>query len=277
MPSKVETMAESFITFYNNAIFGYLNPDDTQYQYKSPVNCIKYIASGHLIVEEDGRKIHVRRGEYVFVRKNCAVNITKQAQGAEPYGAITLNLEPSFLKDYFSRMDKNAFPNKPKRMHEPIMKIGADSGIDIIFEPLKKFLVKDVKSEDDAINKSIEEVTEFLLSFDKSLYPTLFDFNEPWKIDIMAFMEKYFTKHMTLSEFANYTGRSLATFKRDFAKISDVTPQAWLRGKRLDAAYQLLKSGRANASDVYLRVGFENRTHFISAFKQQYGFTPSAV
>src|SRR5574344_1641567 len=117
-------MAESFITYYNNAIFGYLNPDDTHYQHKSPVNCIKYIASGHLIVEEDGRKIHVRRGEYVFVRKNCAVNITKQAQGADPYGAITLNLEPSFLKDYFSRMDKNAFPNKPKRMHEPIMKIG---------------------------------------------------------------------------------------------------------------------------------------------------------
>jgi AraC-like DNA-binding protein len=76
---------------------------------------------------------------------------------------------------------------------------------------------------------------------------------------------------------SNYTGRSLATFKRDFAKISDVTPQTWLRKKRLDAAYQLLKSGRANASDVYLRVGFENRTHFISAFKQQYGVTPSAV
>lgn len=28
-----------------------------------------------------------------------------------------------------------------------------------------------------------------------------------------------------MEEIASYTGRSLATFKRDFAKVSDLTPQ----------------------------------------------------
>ena len=64
--------------------------------------------------------------------------------------------------------------------------------------------------------KRYQAVPNSVLSFDL--------FNEPWKIDIMAFMEEYYTRHMSLSEFANYTGRSLATFKRDFAKMNDVTP-----------------------------------------------------
>src|SRR5574344_637034 len=144
-------MAESFITYYNNAIFGYLNPDDTHYQHKSPVCCIKYISSGHLIIEEEGKKTHVCKGEYVFIRKNCAVNLTKQAQGAEPYGAITLNLDRNFLKHYFSWMPKDAFPQKPKRMHEPMLKLNKYSGIDTIFEPLKKYLNKGAKPDEEVI------------------------------------------------------------------------------------------------------------------------------
>ena len=62
---------------------------------------------------------------------------------------------------------------------------------------------------------------------------------------------------MTLEEFATYTGRSLATFKRDFAKVSDLSPEKWLIKKRLDKAYELLAHGSAKPSDVYVAVGFK--------------------
>ncbi len=88
-------------------------------------------------------------------------------------------------------------------------------------------------------------------------------------------MEENFTEDLTIEEFANYTGRSLATFKRDFAKISDVTPQKWLIDKRLDKAYEILSTGKANPTDVYYQVGFKNRSHFSLAFKKRFGISPS--
>ena len=81
----------------------------------------------------------------------------------------------------------------------------------------------------------------------------------------------------TLEELAHYTGRSLATFKRDFKKISDLTPEKWLIRRRLEAAYVMIKEGGRKISDVYAEVGFKNPSHFSTAFKRQYGIPPTGV
>ena len=82
-------------------------------------------------------------------------------------------------------------------------------------------------------------------------------------------MEANFREDLTLEEFASYTGRSLATFKRDFAKISPLTPEKWLLEKRLDYAHRLLTEDHRKISDVYLEAGFRNRSHFSTAFQEK--------
>ena len=42
------------------------------------------------------------------------------------------------------------------------------------------------------------------------------------KIDLLEFMEKNYAYDLTIEDIAHYTGRSLAAFKRDFRKISDL-------------------------------------------------------
>ena len=59
----------------------------------------------------------------------------------------------------------------------------------------------------------------------------------------------------SMEDLATFTGRSLATFKRDFKKISTLTPQKWLIHKRLEAAYEKMKTGTRKVQDVYLEVG----------------------
>ena len=81
----------------------------------------------------------------------------------------------------------------------------------------------------------------------------------------------------TLEEMAHYTGRSLATFKRDFKKISDLTPGKWLIRKRLEVAYARLKEEGTRIVDVSAEVGFKNPSHFSTAFKKQYGISPTSV
>lgn len=102
----------------------------------------------------------------------------------------------------------------------------------------------------------------------------LFDFTEPWKIDIMEFLEENYMYELSMEEIASYTGRSLATFKRDFAKISDLTPQKWLINKRLKVAHDLITTQNMKVSDVYVDVGFKNLSHFYAAFKKQFGYSP---
>ena len=73
-----------------------------------------------------------------------------------------------------------------------------------------------VKPQDDFMNLKLQEGVLALLHIDKRFAPMLFDFNEPWKIDILDFMNENYMYEFSMEELAHYTGRSLATFKRDF-------------------------------------------------------------
>ena len=93
------------------------------------------------------------------------------------------------------------------------------------------------------------------------------------KIDLHEFMEKNFRCDMSMTEFAKASGRSLSTFKRDFKKMSELSPERWLTDRRLRAAYELLKRGR-RVSDACFDVGFKNVSHFSAIFKKKFGITP---
>ena len=122
-----------------------------------------------------------------------------------------------------------------------------------------------------------KEALLLLLQLKPELRDVLFDFSEPGKIDLEAFMIKNFHFNVDLNRFAYLTGRSLSTFKRDFEKIFHLTPSKWLIQRRLKEAYYLMKELGKTPSDIYVDLGFEDLSHFSFAFKKQYGVAPSLV
>jgi AraC-like DNA-binding protein len=90
-------------------------------------------------------------------------------------------------------------------------------------------------------------------------------------------MNEHYRYNIELSRFAFLTGRSLSTFKRDFEKIFNLTPNKWLVRKRLDEAYYLIKERQKKPTEIYLGLGFEDISHFSFAFKKAFGITPNQL
>lgn len=110
-----------------------------------------------------------------------------------------------------------------------------------------------------------------------NLKDLLFDFSEPGKIDLQAYMNEHYQYNGDLNHFAYLTGSSLSTFKRDFEKIYHTTPSKWLIQKKLEDAHYLLKEKKLKSTEVYLEVGFKDYSHFFVAFKKLLGIALSLV
>lgn len=268
-------MNKPIITQYADTLYSCLIPYEMHLEYRMPNHSLIYVRSGKLHIEEGAEKTEVEAGSYVFIRRDCNVRLMKESLEGEPYQGICLALQRQILKEYYSQLT-----DKPPREMRPVEQVAtilpATVPLKSLFLSLAVYADNGQAPEEIFLRIKVREAILCLLQANPGFYPTLFDFNEAWKIDLLGFMEQNYTQDMSLEEFASYTGRSLATFKRDFARVSPVSPGKWIVEHRLDRARQLITEEGKRAVDVYLLVGFKNRSHFFTAYKKRFGHAPSA-
>lgn len=254
------------------------------YYFNNEISCSKmildhmlvYVYSGELILFEDNKTIVVRKSECVFLRKDNRVQMTKQPIGEEQFQAIFMHFKRNFLRDFYQTVDKKELPMEAEKYKPSVIKIDNTPDIESLFQSMTPYFDSDKEPAKELMQLKLQAGVYTLLSMDKRFYPALFDFTEPWKIDILDYLEDNYMYDLSVEDIAGFTGRSLASFKRDFKKISNIPPQKWLIEKRLKVAHDKIRNENKKVSDVYLEVGFKNLSHFSSAFKRQFGYAPSA-
>ncbi|MDR1274655.1 MAG: AraC family transcriptional regulator, partial [Odoribacteraceae bacterium] len=144
-----------------------------------------------------------------------------------------------------------------------------------LFESMTPYFDSPVSPTEELIKLKMIEGVYCLLNTDKSFYSALFDFSAPWKIDILDYLNENYMYDLSPEDMANFTGRSLATFKRDFKKLSNLSPQKWIIQKRLEVAQSKIKNENRKVSEVCYEVGFKNLSHFSRVYKETFGVAPT--
>jgi AraC-like DNA-binding protein len=231
--------------------------------------------SGQFTLETSAHKISMNKGEMLLIRKNQLGQITKMPMNDEYYETIVISLQEDVLR---------------KIAHDEHIEIQQKyAGPPNILIPTNEFLkgyfqsvVPYIRNPEDRLTHDIgvlkmREAVKLLLHAMPRLADLLFDFSEPYKIDLEQFMLSHFHYNMPVHEFAGLTGRSLAGFKRDFQKTFGMAPRQWLQEKRLTEARNLIENRNKKPSDIYLDLGFESLSHFSNSFKKRFGKAPTQI
>ncbi|MBA0883141.1 helix-turn-helix domain-containing protein [Flavobacterium undicola] len=243
----------------------------------TPEHVLVYLYSGEQVIEDRNEKIVLQAGECAFIKRDHRLKMYKNSKGEDLYKGISLTFKRNVLREFYSKMDKAEIPKNIVLTDENVFKLKQTPAIESLFQSLNPYFDSNVKPTEGVTHLKLLEGIYTLLNSNELLYPILFDFAEPWKVDILEFLNENYQDELTMEQIASFTGRSLATFKRDFKKISNLTPQKWLIKKRLEVAYFKLKEEGKKVQDVYVEVGFKNPSHFSTAFKKQYGISPTEV
>ena len=276
MNTQINPAPMTVIFNYNNIFFSFFYDDESGCIHRSHEYAMNYVYSGEMLLDNGKEQIHVGKGECVFIPRDHHITMYKKTCDGERYCGIFLSFTRKFLREMYGKLELPKMAADMPKI-EQALRLPKTAEITSLFASMTPYFDPNVKPQDDFMHLKLQEGLLALLHIDNRFVPTLFDFNEAWKIDILEFMNANYMYEFSLEELAHYTGRSLATFKRDFKKLSDLTPEKWLIRKRLEVAYQLMKEGGKRLSDVYAEVGFKNPSHFSTAFKRQYGVPPTAV
>jgi AraC family transcriptional regulator, exoenzyme S synthesis regulatory protein ExsA len=243
----------------------------------TPEHVLVYLYSGEQVIEDRNRKITLQAGDCAFIRRDHRLKMYKNSKDEALYKGISLTFKRSMLREFYSKMDKAEIPKNIAVSDDYVFKLQPSPAIESLFQSLTPYFDSSIKPTEGVTHLKLLEGIYALLNSNEQLYPILFDFAEPWKVDILEFLNENYADELTMEQIASFTGRSLATFKRDFKKISNHTPQKWLIKRRLEAAYSKLKDEGKKVQDVYVEVGFKNPSHFSTAFKKQYGISPTDI
>ena len=88
------------------------------------------------------------------------------------------------------------------------------------FRSLDKYFTEGNCPSRELMKVKIQEMLFILMEQKSQLVPMLFDYAPAWRTDLMEFMRNNYRSELSIEEFAHYSGRSLSSFKREFAEVS---------------------------------------------------------
>lgn len=252
--SREQQAVEQFVTFHSLI---YIQSGSIQFR---SVNGTQTFASGSL----------------VLIRRNQLVKTSKVPPKGGQFKSVSIFFKQELLRQYSSQ---RGIKSQTSYGGPTCVDLPTTGLLTSFFNSLKPYLDLNCPAPIDSFLADLKclEAVELLLSVRPDLSNLLLDFSDPYKVDLEAYMVQHYMFNVSIDAFAHMTGRSRAGFRRDFARVFHATPGQWLKQKRLEEAYHLIRYKKVNPSMAYLEVGFENLSHFSYVFKQRFGVAPSLV
>ncbi|HEY8959717.1 helix-turn-helix domain-containing protein [Chitinophaga sp.] len=213
-------------------------------------------------------------GDIFLIPRNQLATVINYPKDGKPHQSVAMHLTPERLKDFYQRNQPS--PGRPSPL-KSIRIFDKHPLLESCFASLIPYFDLETGLPESIAALKTEEAITILRTIDKNMDSLLADFEEPGKINLTDFMQRNYMFNMPLEKFGYLTGRSLATFRRDFKKAFNTTPQKWLTQKRLELAYYQLTEKQRKPIDVFVEAGFENLSHFSFAFKKHFGYAPTGL
>ncbi|MVM40446.1 helix-turn-helix domain-containing protein [Spirosoma sp. HMF3257] len=219
------------------------------------------------------QELHVRKGDILFFQRGC-YSMNESIDNS--YRSLVFFVNEKLLKEFVSQhltLFRSAATSLPADL---ILSFSSSPTFTTFINSLLPYFGAKTPFLNELLRLKFQELLLHLLELDITgdLRAILWHIYQGQKTDLDYLMSTYFLKPLSMFELSKLSGRSLSAFKREFEDHFHTSPGQWVRQKRLEHAHFLLRNTNKNVSEVSMEIGYESVSHFIKAYKLQYGFTP---
>lgn len=241
-------------------------------------HALVFILSGIKQINVSHSKFRINAGELFLIPKGEYV-MSEYIAGENGFQSIMLFFNRKVARYVIEQLNETAPETLAEvKKKEAIKIIPHNPEINSLFRSLVSYSKENSPFRSEMVRLKFMELIYLLLDgpYRKTIVTFLLDAARYEAPSITSVLEKYLYSSQTLEELAKLSGRSLSSFKREFAQQYGEAPQTWIRKKKLERAAFLLETSDKNIEEIAEASGFISAAHFARLFKEQYGKTPTA-
>jgi AraC-like DNA-binding protein len=237
-------------------------------------NCLIYVLEGYKLLHFSDETVTVDKSKLLLIKSGLYIMSGFIPEGLD-YQAVIIycsdEVVRKFCLDYFPDQERTS------DKASSYVTIQTNELLDSFRDQYLGYFNKDFSNLEAILEVKLYELLLLLLSGENKeavkIWLQAIAFEQP--VLIQDIVKKHLFHQLTLEEFAKLSGRSLASFKRDFQAHYHTSPKKWIHQQRLIHAKMLLQTGNQNVSEVAYASGFENIPYFTRSFKKEFGVTPT--
>ncbi len=188
---------------------------------------------------------------------------------------IAFHLYPNVLQQLYEQ----ELPDLIKRQlqGEQVSRLANDSIVERFIENLQFYFDNPSLVNEDVLELKIKELI-LLLVQSKSAQSITEVFSELFtsrSTGIKEVVSVHVYSNLSVPELAQLCGMSISTFKREFERVYNQSPNNYLIDQRLQKSSELLQNTQKTISEIAYETGFNDPAYFARLFKKRLNLTPS--
>lgn len=240
----------------------------------STSNYIAYVLSGKRIFYLPGETHVMTEGKCVFAKKGGWIAEKEPARG---WCVLVFFIPDEYLKNFVSEYRQHLpVKNTSVLPYDKMFDLGVNETSQTFFHSMLPYFIQQPPPPASLVELKFRELLFNILinPSNSHLLSWVCHIADCGKLPLSEVMEANYTYHLSIADYAQIAGRSIASFKREFTMIYNTSPGKWLIQKRLDYAGMLLNNSAKAVNEISFESGFENTTHFSKVFKKKFGTSP---
>jgi AraC-like DNA-binding protein len=226
-----------------------------------------------LLSSEDN--IEINNKEAVLLRCGAYfMDILKNANH-ETLDVIAVHLYPDILRKLYIKELPTIIKRKEYSKKSQI--VASTDVIARFIESLEFYFENPILVNEDLLELKIKELVLLLVQSKnvESILELISDLYSTKTVDLKRVMDLHLFSNLSIEELAHLSNLSVSSFKRNFKKEFNDSPNNYILTKKLEKAQELLQVTDMTISDIAYEIGFNDPLYFTRFFKKKIGMSPT--
>ena len=236
---------------------------------------ISFVLNGQKEIYRATENTILRTGQAMLIPQGNSI-IAEHSLNKDPYSSFIVFFPGSLVTDFLAKYPQTANRINPPEHILPYIHFASTLYLNEYVKSIQTLISGGHQLSYAIALHKLEELLLVIYELFPAQLTALFSKHQDIsQLSLKNIVESNLFNNLTLDELAFLANRSRSTFKRDFEKAYNISPQKYIRERKLEAACSELLKGR-QASEIYDTYGYENLSNFNTAFKKKFGVTPAA-